>query len=53
MDSGAFDHILMSAPNGQLGHQITDATARPYSISSNPTRRPRRVSPSTGYPRSA
>ena len=26
MDSGAFDHILRSAPNGQLGHQITDAT---------------------------
>ena len=43
----ASDLILGSALEGQLGHQITNATARPFSISSNPTRRPRRVSPTT------
>ena len=41
----AFSLILRSALEGQLGHQITNATARPFSHSSNPTRRPRRVSP--------
>src|SRR5262249_52065446 len=40
----ASDLILGSALEGQLGQQITNATARPFSISSNPTRRPRWVS---------
>jgi len=41
----AFGLILRSALEGPLGHQIMNATARPFSHSSNPTRRPRRVSP--------
>src|SRR6201997_5745400 len=41
----AFGLILRSALEGQLGHQIMNATARPFCHSSNPTRRPRRVSP--------
>jgi hypothetical protein len=39
----AFGLILRSALEGQSGHQITNATARPFPpSSSNPTRRPRR-----------
>ena len=38
----AFGLILRSALEGQMGHQIMNATARPFSHSSNPTRRPRR-----------
>ena len=37
------DLILGKALKGQLGHQITGATARPFLHLLNPTRRPRRV----------
>jgi hypothetical protein len=37
----ASDLILCKALEGQMGHQITDATARPFLDLLNPTRRPR------------
>ena len=38
----ASDLILGQALIGRLGHQITDATARPFLHLFSPTRRPRR-----------